>query len=73
MDLDQLDPEVKAWLDWKAKALSYGNRERCVAELLRGLMEEERERRRLGLQPLEPAPDTAWGPLLRERVIRAEP
>ncbi|MEV4642740.1 hypothetical protein AB0J80_35890 [Actinoplanes sp. NPDC049548] len=67
-----LDSDLTAWLERKARALTQGRVELVVAQLLAGLMEEERERRRLGLEPLEPAPRAAWGPLWRERVIRAE-
>jgi hypothetical protein len=69
----ELDADLMAWVEWKANALTSGDVGRCIAGLLRGLMDEERERRRLGLEPLEPAPNSAWGPLWRERVIRAEP
>lgn len=69
----EVDQDVAQWLAWKAKALTQGRVDTLVAQLLHGMMEEERVRRQLGLEDLEPAPDTAWGPLLRERIIRAHP
>lgn len=69
----ELDDDTMQWLRWKADALTQGRIGQCIAHYLRLAMEDERERRRLGLTDEQALPVTSWTALGQEVAVCAEP